>query len=616
MTSRILFLGQGGGRLAESFLWAAAAGVLHTDDNSMEEIQFLCADETPEALQHLMPLLEAYQQVCAMMPADSNWPGFRTALTVTSWETEKQHPSLPKTEEEALLWQALTAGNDAPALQQKQKAIDFAMMLQHLTEDSRLRQWLGEGPETLFLCGYADDEDTAARLPLLTQYLKENVKHIRLGVLLLLPEQDKNPQTAEALLQQDGWQQDTVYLLGLPEDCRQNRNAAEPRLTDWLSVRCAVHFFCREEQGCFAYRAKEQWMSWRMFGDAEKDYRRGYGALLRLALLTEGIVDTAVTAAVQGKNVLQARGMGCDAAFYRYVKKLLQGKQEKEAWQAVTTLLDGFAAWMEQMTSAVPAAMRNEETQRAMQLSSGENYRKLLDAYGSWMLMEEEIHRSGMDTESVVRRGEMQENEADETLRLAREQHDEVLRLEGNQRVWDRRTGGMAKLRLMEQMAEGIEAAIDREEKQVQEDRKALGMDTENLSLRHSLHRLENHLRLLRAQLQRVIEDQDAGEAEQIDRLPPVLPENGKPENGLVDSRLWAQMKALKNAGEARERKALWAEASQLLPDAVLGGKSAAVQDVLQTMTDKKNEKLPAEGTSPLGTFMEHLLHAVQEETP
>ncbi len=251
-----------------------------------------------------------------------------------------------------------------------------------------------------------------------------------------------------------------------------------------------------------------------------------------------------------------------------------------------------------------------------MQLSSGENYRKLLDAYGSWMLMEEEIHRSGMDTESVVRRGEMQENEADETLRLAREQHDEVLRLEGNQRVWDRRTGGMAKLRLMEQMAEGIEAAIDREEKQVQAERKALGMDTENLSLRHSLHRLENHLRLLRAQLQRVIEDQDAGEAEQIDRLPPVLPEDKKTENGLVDSRLWTQMKALKNAGEARERKALWAEASQLLPDAVLGGKSAAVQDVLQTMTDKKNEKLPAEGTSPLGTFMEHLLHAVQEETP
>ena len=230
--------------------------------------------------------------------------------------------------------------------------------------------------------------------------------------------------------------------------------------------------------------------------------------------------------------------------------------------------------------------------------------------------MEEEIHRSGMDTESVVRRGEIQENEADETLRLAREQHDEVLRLEGNQRVWDRRTGGMAKLRLMEQMEEGIEAAIDREEKQVQADRKALSMDTENLSLRHSLHRLENHLRLLRAQLQRVTADQDAGEAEQIDRLPPVLPENEKPENGLVDNILWAQMKALKNTEEVRDRKALWAEVSQLFPCAVQDGKSASVQEVLQTMTDKRNEKLPEEGASPLGILLERLLRAVQEETP
>ena len=616
MTSRILFLGQGGARLAESFLWAAAAGVLRADGKSMEEVQILCVDETPEALQHLTPQLEAYRQVRSIMPADASWPGFRTALTVTPWETEKHDASLPKTEEEALLWQALTAGDDASALQQKQKAIDFAMMLQHLTEDSRLRQWLGENPETLLLCGYADDEDTAARLPLLTQYLKETMKNIRLGVLLLLPEQDENRQTAEALLQQDGWQQDAAYLLGMPEECRQTGNAAEPRLTDWLSIRCAVHFFCQDGQGCFAYRAEEHWMSWRIFGDAEKNYRQGYGALLRLALLAEGTVNTTVTAALQGKNVLQARGMGCDAVFYRYVKKLLQGEQKKETWQAVMILLHGFAAWMEQMTAAVPAAMRNEETQRAMQLSSGENYRKLLDAYGSWILMEEEIRRSGMDTESVVRRGEIQENEADETLRLAREQHDEVQRLEGNQRVWDRRTGGMAKLRLMEQMEEGIEAAIDREEKQVQADRKALSVDTENLSLRHSLHRLENHLRLLRAQLQRVTADQDAGEAEQIDRLPPVLPESEKPENGLVDSSLWTQMKALKATEEVRERKALWAAASQLLPCAVQGGKSASVQEVLQKMTDKKNEKPPEEGASPLGILLERLLRAVQEETP
>ncbi len=245
MTRRILFLGQGGARLAESFLWAAAAGVLHANGKSMEDVQILCVDETPEALQHLTTQLEAYQQVRSIMPAASSWPGFRAALTVTPWETEKHEASLPKTEEEVLLWQALTAGDDASTLQQKQKAIDFAMMLQHLTEDSHLRQWLGENPETLLLCGYADDEDTAARLPLLTQYLKETMKTIRLGVLLLLPEQDENRQTAEALLQQDGWQQDAAYLLGMPEDCRQTGNAAEPRLTDWLSIRCSNFFTYR-----------------------------------------------------------------------------------------------------------------------------------------------------------------------------------------------------------------------------------------------------------------------------------------------------------------------------------------------------------------------------------
>ncbi len=616
MTSRILFLGQGGGRLAESLLWAAAAGVLHAGEKTMEEIQILCADEKPEALQRLTPLLHAYQQVQSMMPEASGWPGFRATLTVTPWETEKQGASLPKAGEEALLWQALTARDDATTLRQKQKVMDFAVMLQHEAEDSRLQQWLGTNPESLLLCGYADDEDTAARLPLLTQYLKKMWKDMRLGVLLLLPEEDKNQQTAEALLQQDGWQQDAAYLLGMPEDSRMAGDATEPRLTDWLSIRCAAHFFCQGGEGCFAYRTGESWMSWKVFGEAENAYRQGYGTLLRLAFLAESTVHTTVTAALQGKNVLQARGMGCDAAFYRYVRKLLQGKQKTEQWQAVMTLLQGFSQWMQQMTSAIPATMRNEAAQNAMGLSSGENYRKLLDAYGSWRLMEEEIHRSGMDTESVVRRGEIRENEADETLRLAQEQHDEVLRLEGNQRVWDRRTGGMAKMRLMEQMAEGIEAAIAREETQVQADRKALSMDTENLTLRHSLHRLENHLRLLRAQLQRVTEDQDAGEENQIDRLPPVLPEDEKPENGLVDSSLWTQMEALKDTEEVRERKVLWAEASKLFPGAVLGGKSKTVQEVMQAVAEKKNEKPPREGTSPMGSLLERLLWAAQEERP
>lgn len=96
MTSRILFLGQGGGRLAESFLWAAAAGVLHADGKSMEEVQILCVDETTEALHGLTPQLDAYQQVRSIMPVDSSRPGFRTALTVTPWETEKHDASLPK----------------------------------------------------------------------------------------------------------------------------------------------------------------------------------------------------------------------------------------------------------------------------------------------------------------------------------------------------------------------------------------------------------------------------------------------------------------------------------------------------------------------------------------
>ena len=83
-----------------------------------------------------------------------------------------------------------------------------------------------------------------------------------------------------------------------------------------------------------------------------------------------------------------------------------------------------------------------------------------------------------------------------------------------------------------------------------------------------------------------------------------------------MDSSLWTQMKALKATEEVRERKALWAEACQLLPCAVQGGKSASVQEVLQKMTDKKNEKPPEEGASSLGILLERLLRAVQEETP
>ncbi len=616
MTCRILAVGKCKG-VVESLLWAASAGVTRAS-----EINLLWADGTQEDLQSLVPQLSAYHCVREILPEDASWQGFRAKLEVTLWQTETADTAENDQGEDALLWQALTAACDDASLERKRRTVSFAKTLQTLSQDSPLRQWIHEIEQEeeaqVLLCGHSDEEEAAAKLPLLAKYLRENLseKH-RIGALLFLPQERKGTQAAEALLSREDWLcadiLNAVYWLGLPEDAwREQQKSCS--LLDWLATRCMQHFFFQKADGCYAYHGADAWISWQVFEEDAELYRKRYGTLWRLAVWAEGIMDPTVNAALAGKNVLQARGLGCDAACYRAVRKLLASRADANAWQAVMTCLRGFNQWLGQMMDAVPVTMRYKNTQSKMQLEAGENYRSLLEAYGQWVMMQEDIKTSGMDTESVVRRGVIQENEADEALRLAREQHDEVLRLEGNQRVLDRRTGGMAKMRLMDQMASGIARAMEQEQAQAERGRKALE-NTEDLKLRHSIRRLENHLRLLHTEWDRVLKDQDEAEENQVDRLPPVIPEGTREENALIAPDCWTLASDLQKITEVREHKAKWAEASGKLSTAVEGAACHDAQEILRVLMDKLNVSARQE-TSSVGILLAGLLEAAGEVEP
>ena len=610
MTCWILAVGKCKG-LVESLLWAASAGVIQAD-----AWKILWLDGAQENLQVLQKYTAAYQQVREILPADAVWQGFRASIEILPWQTENAKSVVADNQEDALLWQALTVGCDASALERKRKTVAFAQVLQNLPENSPFKIWLDgikEGSQVL-LCGHSGDETASARLPLLAQYLRDTLgEKARIGALMLLPETKDEVQSTEALLSREDWLEGSTlnasYLLGMPEDAWRETAEGES-LLDWLAMKCIAHFFDGGEDGCFTYRTADAQFTWQTF--QEPSYRKNYGALWRLNLLAEGTMDTMVTAALAGKNVLQARGMGCDAACYRYVKKLLTEASGAAQWQAVMTCLRGVDAWMRRMLNAIPVTMQSENVQNHMRQEAAENYRELLEAYGQWVMMQEEIERSGMDTESTVRRGEIQENEADEAIRLAKEQHDEVLRLEGNQRVLDRRTGGMAKMRLMEQMADGIAHAIEVEQARVVQDREALE-EEDDLSLRHSVRRLENHLRLLQAQWKRVTEDQDAAEEAQIDRLPPVLPENAEDAGALIDRGARMLASNLAQCTDVRAHKAKWAEAAEMLPTAVRGATCRTSQEILRSLGEKRNTTATQGETSAVGVLLMQLLDAVGE---
>lgn len=671
MKRYLLALGGTGSKVAESLVWAACAGVLQDGDGPIDEVRILCVDPD-ESCGNAARAAEdcaAYARVQAMM-AELPCPGpsFRTRLSLETWDLRLPEgvctaQSLAQGSDsllcDALLPQeaaardmhqglggqgALGAWLFARALEQSNGGTDDA--LTRMMEELRASLAAGERAQVL-LCGSTFGGTGAAGIPALARYLRDNLPGaLAVGAVLMLPycslpegaaQEDRLMDQASATLaaygrmglrpEAEGSQAllDAAWLLGVPEGCMTpaRGDAAEhndAHLLEWLAVRCAAQFFRGEgARGCFYYRMRGSRFTWGGFAEDEARYRRAYGGLLKLAALFAAEFGPALEARLRrGKR---DRALGYYAAYFPQAHRSDAAARQRllDDLAALRACLQGYAGWVMQVVATLPPPLRDVDALEQVQAQAAENYRRLLDAAGHLALMEDEIHRSGMEEEKTVRRGAAKETAADQLLRAAQAKRQEVERLAQAQAALDRRTGGQSKLALMARMARGIDRAMAAEESRAQQRREAIRLEENEaarLRMGEALYRLETHLHLLVAQRARVQADQRQAEADGLRHLPPQVEAASRfPGNDLFDRETLEALERLMTA-PGEDRRAFRRQAGQVAERAhrlVLPEDSDDVTAAAM-VADMGDGRGSVQGASPLGCFLAQALHAVMKE--
>ena len=157
--------------------------------------------------------------------------------------------------------------------------------------------------------------------------------------------------------------------------------------------------------------------------------------LLRASALTLTELYPTLQERLGAKPRLAQRRIGWYNAFFRQAHRLDEAAQAQIRAQAesLRSLAARYVRWVLQVVAALPPQWQDQEAYAQAQQQMAEHYRLLLDAAGELALMEEEISRSGMDKEQLVRRGDVQETAADELLHRAESQRAQVRQLEQEQ---------------------------------------------------------------------------------------------------------------------------------------------------------------------------------------
>lgn len=374
------------------------------------------------------------------------------------------------------------------------------------------------------LCGAAYDSRSAAGLMYFARKLKECGAHTK-GVVLL-PYQHVKPEqqavaaeTLRMLAQEEVL--DATYLLGMPEGCKTDKNGAH--LIHWLGAQAVIDAARPDAQGVMTMLATAGSFGWADFGTQAKQLQGGYTGLLYTSAMMLTEVLPTLRERLGNRPKLGQKRSGWFNVYFRQAHKLEEKTLAELHQQVAATevFCRHFIRWVLEIVAGLPQHWQDREAFTQAEMQMAEHYRLLLEAAGELALMDEEIQRSGMAKEQLVRRGVPKETAADELLRKADEKRSIVKHLETEQAALDKQAGGAAKKRLMARMVLGIDRALEAEAARVAawKDTSA-GQGAAALQLQESIYRLETHMRMLRAERGRV----EADQAALTEILPPHLP--------------------------------------------------------------------------------------------
>lgn len=671
----LLGIGGEGTKIAESMLWAACAGVIRVQDGRpLQQLQMLMidTDQMNQRAERAEVLLRTYETVRLMSRGGlRESAGFRTQLMLQKWMIQAdsiQAVQGDQNEKERLLMDMLYGTADmkmrvtrglnghadvgmllfAGILTQLEQSADSENAYIRIIEDMQKALQAGEEIRVV-LCGASFGGTGAAGVSMLARDLRRRMagagNQVRLAAVMIAPYEthdddlravDRSKAALENMAlsglvgndEQPGVL-DAVYVVGLPASCfvqaEENRDA---HLVQWMAARSICDYFERkanEAKGCFWHQSPEETLTWDVFDFDNSAWRQGYGGLLRTAALFMAEFAPVLEQRLGEKAQLRDMLGNWYAANFRTSRQMTEDdvKYELNGLRALTACLRGYAVWMAQMLNALPLIYRNgsEHINRARQ--AAEHYRRVLNQAGRIYLLEEEIHRSGIEQEQIVTRVPTQVTAADEMLQLTEEKYAELAELTAQQAALDKRLGGATKLRTMRRMAAGIRQALEKDGEYAEEGRRALleankraVTAQDELALRSERERLfslEAHLELLRAQSITLRNEMAAFEKRRLYTAVPEIPANERavPASDIISGDVLSTLLRVMAEEDKKQRAQLVRDLAAGYSRLVLPDSGVEMNEVLSALA-RQTEELDA--TSLLGQFLRRVLKVTEEE--
>ena len=639
-----MLFGGCGGRVAEALAFAACAGVLSVPDM---RLMFVDPDAEDAHTARALSLFEDYERLGALCADSPSRGEFTARFTLSRWpdhlpgDATALRQWLQEDTDDALLMRALftpeTARRDMRHGFRGDRALAAAVLAGLLAESAsdpedalhRLLQELEGEDAQIVLVGSVCGGTGGAGIPALAAHLREHLgARAHLSAVLLLPygAQDE-ASDAKATLRRYGMEEldMPVCLLGLPEGARRTELADAARLNEWLVVH-ALDWLMRHDasdHAAYTYRATPEGLTWELFGREAALFRSGYIRLMKTSALFRLALTEDLTARLSRPAGLRDRFSGWYAACCK--EALKASDEERQALlndlRALTRLLDGAWAWMEQIVATLPPQLRYAGALAEAFEAARAGEMAVAELAGQLEVMTREAEESGLAYETVVHRtGDMDESEAEQAQHRLKAMEKRLRELKEAQKSLNRRLGGRETIDmlngLLTQCRHEAEAVREQEKEARRRIDQAEAIATPQeqhriLTARTKLKPMQRHLAMQEARIGQVQRDIELASADENRWQGPMLTTHDAPSPGLFSAEAMSRLRPLPQGSNRKAQKQYAQEgvaafqALAILPDQ----DGATVKRVLQGLS-----KARPDGEHPLACLLSRTMALVLEE--
>ena len=640
-----MLFGGCGGRVAEALAFAACAGALSVPDM---RLMFIDSDGEDAHSLRALSLLRDYERIRTLYQGSSSRGEFQTAFTVGRWpdhlpgNASTLRQWIQEETDDALLMRALfapeTADRDMRRGFQGDQALAATVLAGLLTasesdpEDAlhRLMSELDGEEAQIVLVGSVCGGTGGAGIPAMAAHLRERLgdrAHLSAVLLLSYGAQEKAADARSTLRRYGAEGFDMpVCLLGLPEGARNNELSDAARLNEWLAVH-ALDWLMRHDasdHAAYTYRAEATGLTWGLFGREAAMFRSGYVRLMKTAAMFRLTLAEELTQRLSRPSGLRDRLSGWYAACCKGALGLPEDARQTliEDVHALTNLLDGAWAWMEQLSATLPPHLRYAGALNEAFEAAKENEKAAAELSGQLEVLTREAEESGLAYESVVHRGNTsEETEAEQEQRRRVAMQEKLRELTERQTTLNRRLGGRETV----DMLQGLLVECRREAESVREQEKearrridqaeAIATPQEQHLIhtaRTKLKPMQRHLAMQDAKIDRVQRDLEAAQSDAMRWQAPGFTGQDAVSPGLFSPEAMSRLRPFSRGDAGRkEQKQRQQEAVAAFPGlaALPEGDGVTVKRVMQGLG-----RVRAEDEHPLACLLSRTMTLVLEE--